>query len=396
MAETIEKDNNDDHVDYSSVIEDFSNDGYVIIENFFTHNDIVNSTKNKEQVNLIEILKRESLDLFNTKKEENDLINGVDDSTISSCILEPMNGQYINNYNLNNEIKLNKYKYKKARLETSTSVTSDIVQKNKEQISNMYDKEAIIDSVLFNQKLKTILTRILGEDIYLLNEQYIVKPPCNNNNNNNNNNNEKTTAFQWHRDYDSLKHKCKKTMYPYVSVWIALNDMTLNNGCLFILPKYLEDEFKQKKNKLNIYNVTLNELLKSTPKNKNDEDGNFFDNDNNNFKDKYFKPILLNKGDVCILSNDVWHCSVPNTTNDFRIAYMPQYSSGIICYDDDAHDTSANTTNMINNDTTNNKNKKKRKRNSGGNYLHMDTMSSAEKIKHGEIKKQLVAFGVKI
>ena len=70
MAETIEKDNNDDHVDYSSVIEDFSNDGYVIIENFFTHNDIVNSTKNKEQVNLIEILKRESLDLFNKKKEE--------------------------------------------------------------------------------------------------------------------------------------------------------------------------------------------------------------------------------------------------------------------------------------------------------------------------------------
>ena len=113
MAETIEKDNNDDHVDYSSVIEDFSNDGYVIIENFFTHNDIVNSTKNKEQVNLIEILKRESLDLFNKKKEENDRINGVDDSTISSCILEPMNGQYINNYNLNNEIKLNKYKYKK-------------------------------------------------------------------------------------------------------------------------------------------------------------------------------------------------------------------------------------------------------------------------------------------
>ena len=52
-------------------------------------------------------------------------------------------------------------------------------------------------------------------------------------------------------------------MYPYVSVWIALNDMTLNNGCLFILPKYLEDEFKQKKNKLNIYNVTLNELYAS-------------------------------------------------------------------------------------------------------------------------------------
>ena len=76
---------------------------------------------------------------------------------------------------------------------------------------------------------------------------------------------------------------------------------------------------------------------------------------------------------------------------------MPQYSSGIICYDDDAHDTSANITNMMNNDTTNNKkNKKKRKRNSGGNYLHMDTMSTAEKIKHGEIKKQLVAFGVKI
>ena len=37
MAETIEKDNNDDHVDYSSVIEDFSNDGYVIIEEAIHH-----------------------------------------------------------------------------------------------------------------------------------------------------------------------------------------------------------------------------------------------------------------------------------------------------------------------------------------------------------------------
>ena len=95
--------------------------------------------------------------------------------------------------------------------------------------------------------------------MYLLNEQYIIKPPLNDpiNEAKNLQGGEKNTAFQWHRDYDSLKDICRNSLYPYVSVWVALGNMNLHNGCLFVLPKDVESEFRSQKNSMNVYDVSL-------------------------------------------------------------------------------------------------------------------------------------------
>ena len=105
----------------------------------------------------------------------------------------------------------------------------------------------IIDSAAAVESGSYVLAMVNGEYIFrqliIENEQYILKPPCRNKTMRNGS--DKTTAFQWHRDYDSVKDKCRNSLYPYVSVWIALNDMTLNNGCLFILTKHLERDFNR-------------------------------------------------------------------------------------------------------------------------------------------------------
>jgi ectoine hydroxylase-related dioxygenase (phytanoyl-CoA dioxygenase family) len=321
-----------------NIVDNFSNDGYVIIKNVFDTTPTVSASESNIKCNdiddLIELMRYESKSLYYENQAKFGSIKVMDDTITSSCVIEPMSdqnfndtgsghvGQYFVGATIDHEIKIDKTKYQQARLNILSKATTRkkiMSSKNNTKITKFsaHKKQRIIDHILFNKSLESILKKILGNDLYLLNEQYILKPPCGNKTMRNGS--DKTTAFQWHRDYDSLKDKCRNTLYPYVSVWIALNDMTLKNGCLFILPKHLEGNFNRVGGKLNIYDVTLEHLSKF--------------NYPNTYK--YFKPILLKKGDICILSNDVWHCSVPNTTDDFRIAYMPQYSSGPIYYDED-------------------------------------------------------------
>ena len=65
---------------------------------------------------------------------------------------------------------------------------------------------------------------LLGDEAYLFNEQFVVKGP------------RTGAAFAWHQDgaYVGFDHK------NYLTVWIALDDATEANGCVYILPRNLE------------------------------------------------------------------------------------------------------------------------------------------------------------
>lgn len=60
----------------------------------------------------------------------------------------------------------------------------------------------------------------------LFNEQFILKPPRS----------AYSSAFAWHRDSDWCRDGCKYDYSPYVSLWVALDDMTQDNGALAVLP----------------------------------------------------------------------------------------------------------------------------------------------------------------
>jgi ectoine hydroxylase-related dioxygenase (phytanoyl-CoA dioxygenase family) len=60
----------------------------------------------------------------------------------------------------------------------------------------------------------------LGDTVYLFNEQYVVKAA------------EQGMPFSWHQDSGFIDYPHR----PYLTCWIALDDMTEANGTVYLLP----------------------------------------------------------------------------------------------------------------------------------------------------------------
>jgi hypothetical protein len=73
--------------------------------------------------------------------------------------------------------------------------------------------------------LQALQAALDSTSLLLYNEQYIMKPPCS-----------KGSAFGWHYDSQSCGEQQGVHYSPYLSLWVALNDMTAENGCLTVLP----------------------------------------------------------------------------------------------------------------------------------------------------------------
>ena len=119
--------------------------------------------------------------------------------------------------------------------------------------------------------MQHIVEALVGADARLFNEQFIVKP----------HNCGIEGCFGWHRDSDSLED----TTVPYISIWIALDDVTLDNGCLIV-----EDT-----------------ALGGAP-----------------------RALEMSKGSAVVMSHLLRHKSGENKTRFQRRAWMPQFSKGPI------------------------------------------------------------------
>eukprot|EP00878_Enallax_costatus_P033664 GHUV01037208.1.p1 GENE.GHUV01037208.1~~GHUV01037208.1.p1 ORF type:complete len:291 (+),score=79.13 GHUV01037208.1:98-970(+) len=81
-------------------------------------------------------------------------------------------------------------------------------------------------SFLQSQQLQETLQDCLGtQTVLLYNEQYIIKPPHSN-----------RSSFGWHYDSQSCGTDQGVKYSQYLSLWIALDDMMAENGCLVVLP----------------------------------------------------------------------------------------------------------------------------------------------------------------
>ena len=207
---------------YESLVEEFACLGYVVIPNFLKQS-------------LLEALRAECDVLSGDFKRQND------GNLSSSCILEPM-----------------------ANFNASSSLVRSQRRLYLRERARVAFTSATISSFVFGSgHFKDILSAILGPEIYLLNEQYIIKPPGMG----------IASSFPWHRDADSMRREGTLNFYPYVSVWCALDAVNERNGGLCMLP------------------------VGKTPAEMNNTD-----------HDR--KTILkMNAGDAVIISHDVWHCS---------------------------------------------------------------------------------------
>ncbi|MET9478185.1 phytanoyl-CoA dioxygenase family protein [Streptomyces sp. NPDC002922] len=174
-----------------------------------------------------------------------------------------------------------------------------INHRDKRYFSNMiYQQRPELRQFLFSDTVAEICKATLGEDAYLFWEQYVIKAG------------DPETAFAWHQDsgYVHEDHE------PYVTVWIALDDVTEDNGPVYLLP------YSRSGIKSYVKHIT---------------------DPSTNDRVCYFGsdpgiPMTAPAGSIVVFSSVVMHRSGPNFTDRNRRVYIAQYSKEIITAKDDA------------------------------------------------------------
>ena len=156
-------------------------------------------------------------------------------------------------------------------------------------IALRYKDSKIMQELIFGKQMEEITRKILGENVYLFLEQFVVKAA------------DKGMKFSWHQDsgYLSFDHK------PYLSCWCPLDDVTEENGTVYMLP------YKEAGTKNRIEHV----LQEGT----NDMVGYFGENPG--------VPVIAKAGDIALFSSTCFHRSGSNNTNKSRRVLLIQYSS---------------------------------------------------------------------
>lgn len=142
---------------------------------------------------------------------------------------------------------------------------------------------------LFSDLMASICRATLADDAYMFVEQFVVKGP------------EKGMKFGWHQDsgYVGYPHP------PYLTCWCTLDDVTIENGTVFILPY----------NRAGTREMVAHVKEEGT----NDMVGYFGDDPG--------IPMIVPAGSIACFSSVAFHRSGINTTPAMRRIYLAQYST---------------------------------------------------------------------
>ena len=142
---------------------------------------------------------------------------------------------------------------------------------------------------LVSDLMVQITRATLGETVYLFNEQYVVKAA------------ERGMNFGWHQDSGFIDYP----HVPYLTCWIALDDVPEENGTVYLLP---------------YSRAGTHEVVPHVR----DEDTHdligYFGNDLGD-------PVIAPAGSIACFSSTVLHRSGPNATDQVRRVYLAQYSA---------------------------------------------------------------------
>ena len=159
-------------------------------------------------------------------------------------------------------------------------------------ISNRSASSPIMTDFLFGDLMAELCQALLGDNVYLFNEQYVVKAA------------DADTKFAWHQDSGYVGHYHR----PYLSCWCALDDMSVENGTVYILP-YSRD------GRGNVDDIT-------------DHSHEAVSNDRVGYKgDDPGEPAIVPAGSIVVFSSRTFHRSGANMTDQYRRCYLAQYSA---------------------------------------------------------------------
>lgn len=156
-----------------------------------------------------------------------------------------------------------------------------------------YKERQALGQFIFSDLMEEICKATIGDDAYLFWEQFVVKGL-----------DKKGAEFTWHQDsgYVDNPHK------PYVNCWIPLDDVSEENGTVYLLP-YSKAGTKEK---------IEHKVLEGSK----DRVGYF--------GDEKGEPVVAKAGSIAVFSSTTFHRSGANNTNNMRRAWAIQYSPEII------------------------------------------------------------------
>jgi ectoine hydroxylase-related dioxygenase (phytanoyl-CoA dioxygenase family) len=159
-----------------------------------------------------------------------------------------------------------------------------------------YKKSPAVERYLCSDLMAQIAQAALGNTVYLFNEQYVVKAA------------EKGMQFSWHQDSGFIDYAHR----PYLTCWIALDDMTEANGTVYLLP---------------YSRAATRDVVKHV---RDKETGDLV----GYFGDDPGYAVCVPAGSIACFSSTLFHRSGANTTDRMRRVYVAQYSAEPILSED--------------------------------------------------------------
>jgi ectoine hydroxylase-related dioxygenase (phytanoyl-CoA dioxygenase family) len=152
-----------------------------------------------------------------------------------------------------------------------------------------YKDRPQLGSFIFNDLMAEICRATIGDTAYLFWEQFVVKGTS-----------QQGAAFGWHQDsgYVDGEHE------PYVNAWVPLDDVSEENGTVYLLPYDKAG--------------TRDKIEHKPVPGSNDRVGYF--------GDELGTPAICPAGSIVVFSSTCFHRSGANSTDQMRRAYALQYS----------------------------------------------------------------------
>lgn len=155
------------------------------------------------------------------------------------------------------------------------------------------EKSEKITHFLFSDLMAEVTQALLGENVFLFHEQYVVKAA------------EVGMKFSWHQDSGYVNFNNGAPHKPYLSCWIPLDDVTVDNGTVYILP---------------FDRAGTREIIPHLEEEGSNDKVGYFGDDPGD-------PVEVPAGSIVAFTSYTFHRSGPNTTDRMRRVYLAQYSA---------------------------------------------------------------------
>ena len=215
-------------------------------------------------------------------------------------------------------------------------------------------------------------------DIYLFNEHYIVKTS------------DSLEEFKWHIDaMEQLMMFPYSSIFPYLSIWLPLDDCDENNGTLTfsndVTIKYInnQEDITVLSSPI-LHSVTMNDLISiPTPDNTINKCDDMNYCNHNTFSSEI--PLIVTAGTLVLFPFNMYHRSNSNQSPYTRRVFYIQYSNTIISLNNNnCNNDNNNCSNNSNNNSSNNSN----------NSSNNDNSNSSNNEDDDEVKKDGVVKSI--